>query len=166
MPFLSKGKVARSYPEADGGVTVVAENALTGEKISQKVDMAVLATGMQPSLRLQGAPVALNLDGSGFVISDNDKGNDLQPVVPRKPPMLLLLLNHQLQLPSRQFRFPGGKNQWLKHIVHICVQVVASVMHSILTHSVELCQERCPWSARPIHCLCGAEGRSADRKGY
>jgi quinone-modifying oxidoreductase subunit QmoA len=68
-----KGKVAQINPEADGGVTVVAENALTGEKVYQKVDMAVLATGMQPSLAVQGAPVALNLDGSGFVISDNDK---------------------------------------------------------------------------------------------
>lgn len=68
-----KGKVADIIPEADGGVTVVAENALTAEKISQKVDMAVLATGMQPSLSLQGAPVSLNMDGSGFIISDFDK---------------------------------------------------------------------------------------------
>ncbi len=68
-----KGKVADILLEADGGVTVVAENALTAEKISQKVDMAVLATGMQPSLGLQGAPINLNLDASGFVISDFDK---------------------------------------------------------------------------------------------
>ncbi len=69
-----KGKVAEIIPEADGGVTVVAENAVTGEKIKQKVDMAVLATGMQPSLAVQGAPVALNMDKSGFIISDPDKG--------------------------------------------------------------------------------------------
>ena len=50
MPFLSRVRLLRSYPESDGGVTVVAENAVTGEKIHQKVDMAVLATGMQPSL--------------------------------------------------------------------------------------------------------------------
>ncbi len=68
-----KGKVAQITPEADGSVTVVAENALTGDKISEKVDMAVLATGMQPSLGVQGASVALNMDSSGFVISDNDK---------------------------------------------------------------------------------------------
>ncbi|MBU1566186.1 MAG: heterodisulfide reductase subunit A, partial [Proteobacteria bacterium] len=68
-----KGKVADIIVEADGGVTVVAENALTAEKISQKVDMAVLATGMQPSLALQGAPAELNLDASGFIISDFDK---------------------------------------------------------------------------------------------
>lgn len=67
-----KGKVADITIEADGGVTVIAENALTAEKISQKVDMAVLATGMQPSLSLQGAPVALQMDGDGFVISDTE----------------------------------------------------------------------------------------------
>ena len=69
-----KGKVADIIPEADGGVTVVAENALTAEKLSQKVDMAVLATGMQPSLALQGAPAGLTMDASGFVISDSEKG--------------------------------------------------------------------------------------------
>jgi quinone-modifying oxidoreductase subunit QmoA len=69
-----KGKVAEIVPEADGGVTLVAENAVTGEKIHQKVDMAVLATGMQPSLAVDGAPVDLNMDSSGFIISDFDKG--------------------------------------------------------------------------------------------
>jgi quinone-modifying oxidoreductase subunit QmoA len=68
-----KGKVAQINSESDGGVTVVAENAVTGEKLSQKVDMVVLATGMQPELAVQGAPIAMNLDSSGFVISDMDK---------------------------------------------------------------------------------------------
>ena len=68
-----KGKVAEIIPEADGGVTLVAENAVTMEKLSQKVDMAVLATGMQPSLGLQGAPVSLNMDPNGFVITDTAK---------------------------------------------------------------------------------------------
>lgn len=72
--FFIKGKVAEIIPEADGGVTVVAENALTGEKAQQKVDMAVLATGMQPSLAESGAPVELNMDNSGFVISQEEKG--------------------------------------------------------------------------------------------
>lgn len=68
-----KGKVAEIVPEADGSVTLIAENALTAEKISQKVDMAVLATGMQPSLDVQGAPVALEMDSNGFVITDAEK---------------------------------------------------------------------------------------------
>ncbi len=69
-----KGKVAEIVPEADGGVTVVAENAVTAEKSHRKVDMAVLATGMQPSLAIDGAPVDLDMDNSGFVISNFDKG--------------------------------------------------------------------------------------------
>jgi quinone-modifying oxidoreductase subunit QmoA len=68
-----KGKVADIVPEADGSVTVVAENAVTAEKISQKVDMAVLATGMQPSMALQEVPADLQLDNSGFVISQPEK---------------------------------------------------------------------------------------------
>lgn len=69
-----KGKVAQVSSEPDGGVTVVAENAVTGEKISQKVDVVVLATGMQPEIAVQGAPVSLDMDASGFVISDAQKG--------------------------------------------------------------------------------------------
>jgi len=69
-----KGKVADITLEADGSVTVIAENALTAEKISQQVDMAVLATGMQPSLPLQGVPADLQIDANGFIISDVDKG--------------------------------------------------------------------------------------------
>jgi quinone-modifying oxidoreductase subunit QmoA len=72
--FFIKGKVAQVNSDADGGVTVIAENAVTGDKVSQKVDLAVLATGMQPELSVQGAPFALKMDNSGFVISDTDKG--------------------------------------------------------------------------------------------
>jgi len=69
-----KGKVAEVIPESDGSVTVVAENAVTGEKIKQNVDMAVLATGMQPSLAADGAPVTLDTDPSGFVNSNPETG--------------------------------------------------------------------------------------------
>ncbi|MBE0585549.1 MAG: heterodisulfide reductase subunit A, partial [Desulfofustis sp.] len=65
--------VADIVVESDG-VTVIAENAVTGDKTQQKVDLAVLATGMQPSLKDGGAPAGVALDGSGFVISDFDKG--------------------------------------------------------------------------------------------
>ncbi|SDP25991.1 FAD-dependent oxidoreductase [Desulforhopalus singaporensis] len=65
-----KGKVADIAIEADGSVTVTAENALTAEKISQQVDMAVLATGMQPNFAIEQAPADLQIDSNGFVISD------------------------------------------------------------------------------------------------
>ena len=65
-----KGKVADIIPEADGGVTVVAENAVTGEKVQEKVDMAILATGMQPAIQTAVASLGLQMDNSGFVLSD------------------------------------------------------------------------------------------------
>ena len=65
-----KGKVADIIPEADGGVTVVAENAVTGEKVQEKVDMAILATGMQPAIHTTGASLGLQMDNSGFVLGD------------------------------------------------------------------------------------------------
>jgi len=68
-----KGKVAEIVPESDGGVTVVAENAVTGEKIRQKVDLAVLATGMEPAAKAQGAALGLDMDANGFIVSDADK---------------------------------------------------------------------------------------------
>ncbi|MGW8161856.1 MAG: heterodisulfide reductase subunit A, partial [Desulfobulbales bacterium] len=69
-----KGKVADIIPEDDGGVTVVAENAVTGAKIQQKVDMCVLATGMQPALGENGKFLGVKMDPNGFVVSDADKG--------------------------------------------------------------------------------------------
>ncbi len=69
-----KGKVADINVEADGAVTVIAENAVTGDKIEQTVDMAVLATGMQPEMADGGAPSVVTIDSNGFVLSDLDKG--------------------------------------------------------------------------------------------
>jgi quinone-modifying oxidoreductase subunit QmoA len=69
-----KGKVANIIPEADGGVTVVAENAVSGDKIQQKVDLAVLATGMEPSIRQQGGALGVQLDDNGFILSDMAAG--------------------------------------------------------------------------------------------
>jgi len=69
-----KGKVADILAEDDGGVTVVAENAVTGVKVQQKVDMCVLATGMQPALGDQGKTLGVNMDGNGFVVTDAEKG--------------------------------------------------------------------------------------------
>jgi len=69
-----KGKVADIIPEADGGVTVVAENAVTGEKIQEKVDMAILATGMVPAIQTEGAALGLEMDSSGFLLGDADAG--------------------------------------------------------------------------------------------
>jgi quinone-modifying oxidoreductase subunit QmoA len=69
-----KGKVA-AVETADGGaVTVTAENAVTGEKTSQTVDMAVLATGMQPTASEAKLPASVNYTEDGFVINDFTNG--------------------------------------------------------------------------------------------
>jgi len=69
-----KGKVADIIPEADGGVTVVAENAVTGEKVQEKVDMAILATGMAPAIQPEGGALGLQMDSNGFLLGDADAG--------------------------------------------------------------------------------------------
>jgi quinone-modifying oxidoreductase subunit QmoA len=68
-----KGKVADIVPDADGGVTLIAENAVTGQKIQQKVDLAVLATGMEPAAKGMVAAMGATVDNNGFIISDADK---------------------------------------------------------------------------------------------
>lgn len=69
-----KGKVADIIAERDGGVTVVAENAVNGTKVQQKVDLCVLATGMQPALGTAGQTLGVTMDGNGFIVSEPEKG--------------------------------------------------------------------------------------------
>jgi quinone-modifying oxidoreductase, subunit QmoA len=68
-----KGKVADIVVDGNA-VTVVAEDAISGAKIEQRVDLAVLATGMQPSFAEGGASAGVTLDENGFVLSDYEKG--------------------------------------------------------------------------------------------
>ena len=69
-----KGKVASILAESDGSVTVSAEDALGGSKINRKVDLCILATGMQPALGPAGQTLGLTMDGNGFVVSEPEKG--------------------------------------------------------------------------------------------
>jgi quinone-modifying oxidoreductase subunit QmoA len=72
--FFIKGKVAEVTEDSGSGdITLVAENAVTGEKITQTVDMAVLATGMEPSAAGANLP-GVTFDPDGFVVSDLAKG--------------------------------------------------------------------------------------------
>jgi len=73
--FFVKGKVAEVAEDpGSGSITVTAENAVTGEKIHQSVEMVVLATGMQPNTALGKLPADLNYDEDGFIINDFEKG--------------------------------------------------------------------------------------------
>ena len=83
--FLIKGKVAEVSDAGDGKVTVVAENAVTGEKTHQTVDMVVLATGMQPTAALAKLPADLKTNADGFMINDFEKGGMFAAGVANKP---------------------------------------------------------------------------------
>lgn len=69
-----KGKVADIIADADGGVTLVAENAVTGDKVQEKVDLAILATGMEPAAKAQAAALGVAVDGNGFILADAQAG--------------------------------------------------------------------------------------------
>ncbi len=73
--FLVKGKVAEVSEDPDTkDITVVAENAVTGEKIHQNVEMVVLATGMQPTTAMTKPPVDLAYNDDGFILNDFETG--------------------------------------------------------------------------------------------
>ena len=84
--FFIKGKVAEVSEEPDSGnITVVAENAVTGEKIHQTVEMVVLATGMQPTAAADKLPADLKYTEDGFIINDFEKGGMFAAGCANKP---------------------------------------------------------------------------------
>ena len=84
--ILIKGKVAEvSEDPATRNITVVAENAVTGEKIHQTVEMAVLATGMQPTAANAKLSADLNMDDNGFIFNDFEKGGMFAAGCANKP---------------------------------------------------------------------------------
>jgi quinone-modifying oxidoreductase subunit QmoA len=84
--FFIKGKVAEVSEESgSGNITVVAENAVTGEKVHQTVDMAVLATGMQPTAANVKLPADLNTNPVGFIVNDYARGGMFAAGCANKP---------------------------------------------------------------------------------
>lgn len=81
-----KGKVAEVEEDPDTrAVTVTAENAVTGEKIHQKVDLVVLATGMQPTAANAKLAGDLKYNADGFIINDFEKGGMFGTACAAKP---------------------------------------------------------------------------------
>ncbi len=69
--ILLKGKVAEVTEDpGTGEVQVVAEDTLSGKKITQKVDLVVLATGMVPQGLTASLPGALAKDEYGFLLAE------------------------------------------------------------------------------------------------
>ena len=84
--FFVKGKVAEVSEDAGSkNITVVAENAVTGEKIHQTVDMVVLATGMQPTAADTKPAADLTFNKDGFIINDFNKGGMFASGCANKP---------------------------------------------------------------------------------
>jgi len=70
-----KGKVADiAEDSATGNVVLTAEDAVRGEKLTLTYDMAVLATGMQPTLAGERLPLPVSVDEDGFVVSGEEAG--------------------------------------------------------------------------------------------
>lgn len=71
---LIKGKVADITEDPEtGDVIVEAEDIMGGGKIKQRVDLAVLATGMQPSTAENKVPTDMKYDENGLILEDTEK---------------------------------------------------------------------------------------------
>ncbi len=70
---LIKGKVASVTAGSNGDVIVEAEDILAGEKIKVTVDMAVLATGMQPEVADLKLPSDIKINENGFAVIGSDQ---------------------------------------------------------------------------------------------
>ena len=74
--FFVKGKVAQADEDPDTkNINIVVEDTIKNEKITQNVDMLILATGMQPSLAFNKPDVDLNYNEDGFVVNDFSNGS-------------------------------------------------------------------------------------------
>jgi quinone-modifying oxidoreductase subunit QmoA len=83
--FFVKGKVAEIEDAGGGNLTVVAENAVTGEKTHQTVEMVVLATGMQPTAANAKPSSDLKYTEDGFIINEFGRGGMFAAGCANKP---------------------------------------------------------------------------------
>lgn len=67
---MIKGKVAKIEEDGDGDVIVTAEDVAGGGKIHRKVDMVVLAAGMESALKNSGLVSNIKAEENGFVVSE------------------------------------------------------------------------------------------------
>ncbi|MBF0344928.1 MAG: CoB--CoM heterodisulfide reductase iron-sulfur subunit A family protein [Nitrospirae bacterium] len=81
---MIKGKVAKIEEDSETQDPIlVVEDVLGGKKIRQQVDMVVLATGMEPSIKGKGTGV--QLDENGFVIADGQQAGVYAAGVAKSP---------------------------------------------------------------------------------
>jgi quinone-modifying oxidoreductase subunit QmoA len=71
---LIKGKVAKVYEDpSTKEIVVEAEDILAGGKIRQKVDLCVLATGMDPMIGDLKLPSDIKINENGFMVPGKDQ---------------------------------------------------------------------------------------------
>jgi quinone-modifying oxidoreductase subunit QmoA len=81
-----KGKVAQIEEDPQTKeLTVIAEDAVAGKKIHEKVEMVVLATGMSPVTRDAKVPAGVSYDEDGFIISGSNGDGMYAAGCARKP---------------------------------------------------------------------------------
>jgi quinone-modifying oxidoreductase subunit QmoA len=82
---MIKGKVAKVEEDSDGGVIVTAEDVVVGGKVNQKVDMVVLAAGMESALKDSNLLSTIKTEESGFAVSDGQTGGVYPAGVASRP---------------------------------------------------------------------------------
>ena len=83
---LIKGKVAKiSEDAASGNLLVEAEDTLSGESISQEVELVVLATGIVPTDATSGIGMDLQKDEHGFLTGDQPLAGMLATGCAKRP---------------------------------------------------------------------------------
>ncbi|MEO5359512.1 MAG: CoB--CoM heterodisulfide reductase iron-sulfur subunit A family protein [Nitrospirota bacterium] len=84
--MMIKGKVAKIEEDAETLDPIVTVEDITGgKKITQKVDMVVLATGMEPSLKTANVSTNVKLDENGFVDADAQAAGIYASGVAKRP---------------------------------------------------------------------------------
>ncbi|MDP8228622.1 MAG: CoB--CoM heterodisulfide reductase iron-sulfur subunit A family protein [Candidatus Electryoneaceae bacterium] len=72
--IIHRGKVAEITSADAGMVTVTAENTLTGKLEHIAVDLAILATGMEPNTSTEPPPMDVKIDEYGFLQRNGTEG--------------------------------------------------------------------------------------------
>lgn len=80
-----KGKVAAVAEGDNGCITVTAEDAVSGAKVNQTVDLVVLATGMEPTMASDKPQADLKFNEDGFIVNDFTKGGMFAAGCANKP---------------------------------------------------------------------------------
>lgn len=83
--IMVKGKVAKVTQGQGGNVVVEAEDILNGGMVNLEVDMVVLATGMESSIKGINVPEVVQLDENGFIAPNLQKHGILSAGVAKFP---------------------------------------------------------------------------------